>query len=135
MQQRVFMRPALCLIAVFAFAAFACNRAEDKPAATTTTTGASLESDFAVMRVTNARCDRAVECNSVGSGRKFLDRDQCTRELGNESYTSLRAENCPAGINEDSLSSCLATLRNARCDGLSSELPMTCRRAQLCVSY
>src|SRR5262245_20612246 len=82
------------------------------PAASSVSDRPVVSSDEAVMRLTNARCDREVACNNVGSERLFVDRDACARQLGRDAYVNLEPRVCPGGIDDAKLATCLADVRN-----------------------
>jgi hypothetical protein len=94
-----------------------------------------VSSDEAVMRLTNARCDREVACNNVGSEGVFLDRDACARQLGHDAYASLQSQLCRGGIDDAKLATCLADVRNERCNNAldTIERVLSCRRRELCI--
>jgi hypothetical protein len=97
--------------------------------------GSIVTSDEAVMRITNARCDREVACNNVGSDGLFIDRDACARQLGRDAYANLQAQTCAGGIDDGKLATCLADVRNERCHNPldTIERLLSCRRRELCV--
>ena len=126
---------AIATFTVVLVTALGCQRGEERPAIATTTAAVPLSNDTAVMRLTSARCDREVACNSVGTGRKFADRDACTRELGHDAQATLRAEECPRGIDDSKLSTCLSDVRSERCANPLDTIDrlLSCRRAPLCL--
>ena len=94
-----------------------------------------VSSDEAVMRLTNARCDREVACENVGSERAFVDRDACARELGHDAYVNLGPRLCPGGVDDSKLATCLADVRTERCNNPidTIERLLSCRRRELCI--
>jgi Family of unknown function (DUF6184) len=127
---------AITTFTVIATIALGCQRGQERPATTTTTTAAApLNLDVAAMRLTSARCERESACNNVGTGRKFVDLDACTRELGRDARETLRTEECPRGVNESRLSKCLSDVRGERCGNPLDAIGrlISCRRAELCV--
>ena len=112
----------------------ACTKGALAPS-TTTTTGATIaKNDDAATRLTYARCDREAACNGVGAGLKYADRDACMRELGRSDRAELRAENCPNGISEARLTSCMEAVRNESCRTPLDMLDriQSCRSDRLC---
>lgn len=114
--------------------AVACQRGSETPGATTTTAARPVGSDEAATRITKARCDREVACNNVGPGKHYEDRGACTRELEHDARATLRADECPNGVDETRLSTCVLDIANERCGNPidTAERMMSCRRAQLC---
>jgi hypothetical protein len=96
---------------------------------------AAVSVDEAVMAITNARCDREVSCDNVGSHRVFVDRDACARELGHNVMQSLRPSRCPRGVDQVKLSTCLGVARNERCADLRDSVGrvIDCSPDELCV--
>jgi hypothetical protein len=115
-----------------------CGRMAEPPptVSATTTTGAQLTSDGAVIRLGGARCDREVACNHVGSGKKFESRYECVRELGTRTRTELRGveRNCTGGVVETRMDDCLRDVKLAGCDGSIEHVDhfAACRQANLC---
>jgi hypothetical protein len=123
--------------ASFVLGAAACGRTSEPPAtvSTTTTTGAQLTSDDAIIRLGGARCDREVACNNVGSGKKFESRYECIRELGKRTRTELLGpDRCRVGVSEAHLDDCVIDVKYARCEGSLEHLDrfVACSRARLC---
>lgn len=107
----------------------------DLPAATATTTSAWMVlNEDASMRLTNARCDRELECDDVGPGKRFTNRAACMNELGREPQALLRTEECPSGVDDRKFVACVSAVRQERCEYLldSIERLSTCRRSELC---
>ncbi|OJY19529.1 MAG: hypothetical protein BGO98_14555 [Myxococcales bacterium 68-20] len=110
-----------------------CDKQRGEPAMTTTTTGA-LSHDDAIMRLATARCDREAACNEIGAGKKYADRDECTREAGQNARGTLRADQC-ATIDQAKLSDCLNDIKNERCNNPLDTLDTvtSCTRSKMCV--
>lgn len=82
----------------------------------TTTTGAViLPAEDAVNRLTARRCERELDCNNIGSGKKYAEYGACEREVAHDLRAELRPANCTYGIREDKLDQCLQELRNEKC--------------------
>ena len=99
------------LIATGVLVMLGCGRASSTRAGTTVTTAAHFKprmilNDDAAMIVTKARCDREIQCEDVGVTGRFVDRKTCLHELMPQDYTVVSAESCPAGVDEQKLSSC-----------------------------
>ena len=73
-------------------AAMACGHGSVKgPEVATTTSTQITSNESAVARITNARCDREVACNSVGPGKgAYETREACTNELFSASSRQAR---------------------------------------------
>jgi uncharacterized protein DUF6184 len=106
----------------------------DRPATTATTSAWMVMNDDAAMRLANARCERDLECDDIGPGKRFADRDTCTRELGNEARIKLRAHDCPSGIDDQRLATCLNRVRAERCEFALDTIERldACRSSELC---
>jgi hypothetical protein len=114
----------------------ACSRRSAEPAGSATTTaGLVVPPDDAISRVTNSRCDREAACNNVGAGKKFADRDACNRELSHNTHPELRSEQCPRGIDENRLQTCLSEIQDERCGNPIDTIDRmaNCRRGKLCI--
>lgn len=111
-----------------------CQRNDDRPATTTTTSARVVSNEDAVRRITDARCDRERACNNIGDGKQFANRAVCAKKLSRDAHDTVRSEECPAGVNEANLSQCLADIRKERCDDPvdAVEQLLSCRRAELC---
>jgi hypothetical protein len=81
----------------------------------TTTAAVIVANDAAVLDVAKARCRRADECNRLGSGHKYADRDQCTEAYANQAGDT-RILTCPNGVDKARLNKCLAELADQVCD-------------------
>ena len=125
---------ALATRSVVLVVAVGCEPREQSPGATTTTAATPVSNDTAVMRLTSARCERELACNNIGAGRKFADRDACTREVGHNAQAVLREEACPRGVDDRRLSTCLGDVRGQRCGNPLDAIDrlLSCRRAELC---
>lgn len=96
-----------------------------------------VETATAVMRVTTSRCDREAECNNVGTGHEFGDRDECVNEIGHHVVSALPAEECPAGVDSDALAACVRDVRAEPCGqggAAAVERLSSCSRERLCAS-
>ena len=91
----------------------ACNH---EGSGQTTTTGAEIvPADDAVSRLTARRCERELDCNNIGAGKKYDDHGACEREVALEVRSELRPANCTYGVRDDRLEECLHELRNEKC--------------------
>jgi hypothetical protein len=113
----------------------ACGHGSDKGASSAELTGLDIvNNDNAVIRISNARCDREYNCNNVGAGQKYQDQNACLREIHQNVQGSLRVDQCP-GVDQSKLARCLADVQNERCGNPldSIERISSCRRSELCV--
>lgn len=128
------------LIALFGAAATmllllpsACNH--ERSGQTTTTGAEIIPADDAVARLTARRCERELDCNNVGTGKKYDDKGACEREVAHDLKSELRPANCPYGVRGDRLDACLQELRDEKCGNpldMISRLT-TCRTGRICL--
>lgn len=116
---------------------------QDKTGTTSTTGAAETTSGAtpvrymaATARITGARCDREVACSQVGAKKRFETRDICTRNEGSRTQDELKAADCPNGVDEKKLHTCLETLAKQDCTKLVSALQSIdeCKTATLCLA-
>ena len=121
--------------ASFAVVAVACGH-DDRPAryGETRLTSAQMNNESAIRRITSARCDHALSCNDVGAGKKFGTRDACVNERGHDERASLRASECPGGIDQQALEECLRDIHKEKCDNPFDSITRiaACRTGVLC---
>ena len=134
------MKNAIALLAMTAALIVACNHESSAPPArtvtTTTTTGAGVvKNEDAVRRLTEARCERAKACNQLGEKEKYKDEAACTREERHDLEADLGTSECPRGIREEKLSSCLQEIKNERCGNPFDKISRlaTCRTGAMCI--
>jgi hypothetical protein len=89
----------------------------------------------ASARITGARCDREVRCDQVGANKRFETRDICARDEGNKTQAELRPADCPNGVDEKKLQSCLDAISKQDCAKLVTSLQSVdeCKTATLCL--
>ncbi len=80
----------------------------------TTTTGAALARDKAVHKVAATRCRRASECNHLGAGQMYADKDDCIDRETDAAKLVVAA--CASGIDNVRLDKCLGDLDNQFCE-------------------
>ncbi len=79
-----------------------------------TTTSANVAADHAVAKVAKSRCRRAAECNKIGPGQMYADKDDC---MNRETMAAGQvAANCTRGIDSKRLDVCSDLLENEHCD-------------------
>jgi hypothetical protein len=90
--------------------------------------------EAAVSSITRARCDRETRCNNVGSGKKFESHDDCVTKTRASWRDDLNTIECPRGVVDDQLSSCLQQIKNESCGNPLDTLgrALACRAVDLC---
>jgi hypothetical protein len=119
-------------------AAMACGHGSVKgPEVATTTSTQITSNESAVARITNARCDREVACNSVGPGKSYDTREACTNELGHNKRADLNIEECAGGISEPDLNDCLHDIHEEKCGNPLDQISRiaACRKGKLCLTH
>jgi hypothetical protein len=130
------MRVQTCLFTVsFAVAvvAVACgSNPPPQPSTGTTTTSAALPES--VSQIASARCKHAAACNEVGGDRTYANMDACMSKMRGDAENDLRASNCPKGVNDARLRSCVAEINAEACSGIGSGLSrgVACKTSALC---
>lgn len=88
-----------------------------------------------VDQISYARCDHEQTCNNIGEGRKYATREVCMDQVRGDTANQLNAYNCPRGIDQKGLNSCLSSLRSGDCgvslDTITRE--SNCRDHSLCM--
>jgi hypothetical protein len=90
---------------------------------------------LAVSSVATARCDRELKCKNIGANKTYLSTDECITKLQNDKRTDLNAQECPGGVSDKELTSCLKAIREEDCGNpLDSISRLTaCRAGALCL--
>jgi hypothetical protein len=90
---------------------------------------------LAVSSIATARCDRELKCKNIGSNKTYLSTNECITKLQNDKRTDLNADECPGGVSDKDLSSCLKAIREEDCGNpLDSISRLTaCRSSALCL--
>jgi hypothetical protein len=99
------------------------------PATNRTTTA------LAVSAVATARCDRELKCKNIGPNKTYLSTEECITKLQNDKRPDLNEYECPQGISDKDLASCLKSIREENCGNpLDSVSRLTaCRSSAMCV--
>src|SRR5690349_1349345 len=129
------MRKAITVSAASAALLILSACGHERPTSITSTTGAGiLSTDDAVNHLTARRCDREIDCNNVGEGKRYDDKGGCEREVAHDLQAEL-ASLCATGVREAQLNDCLKALREEKCvtplDTTMSRIA-TCRPTALC---
>jgi len=90
---------------------------------------------LAVSSIATARCDRELKCKNIGTNKTYLSTNECISKLQNDKRTDLNADECPGGVSDKDLSSCLKAIREEDCGNpLDSISRLTaCRAGALCL--
>ena len=99
------------------------------PTVTGTTTALALSA------IGTARCDRELKCKNIGVNKTYLSTDECITKMQNDKRTALNEYECPKGVSDKELASCLKFIREEAC-GNPFETIMrqsNCRSSTLCL--
>jgi hypothetical protein len=90
---------------------------------------------LAVSSIATARCDREVKCKNVGTNQKYLTTDECITKLQNDKRSALNPEECPGGVSDKDLASCLKSIREEDCGNPLDSVSRlaACRAGALCL--
>ena len=90
---------------------------------------------LAVSSIATARCDREVKCKNVGTNQKFLTTDECIVKMQNDKRTAINAQECPGGVSDKELASCLKSIREEDCGNPLDSVSRlaACRAGALCL--
>jgi hypothetical protein len=96
----------------------------------------SAKNRGAVEAITAARCDREQRCNNIGSGKKYESQSSCVTNVRSDWQGELSSLECPNGIDQAKLDTCLERLRSDGCANPVETLGRVtaCRQAALCRS-
>lgn len=88
----------------------------------------------AASRITEAHCDREASCDQIGTNRRFATRERCVRDQGKKTQQEVKAADCPNGIDENRLQTCLGRIGVQECTDLVMSLANVdaCSTATLC---
>ena len=94
----------------------------------------ALDEFYSEVGVLALRCDRENKCGNIGNARKYGTRDECIAKL-EASYSDLRPEECPSGIDRAKLDTCLDSIRSEDCNSPLDSLQRlaACRSGALCM--
>jgi len=89
---------------------------------------------LAVVDIVHARCDLEQQCANVGPGQKFDTRDACESKMQGTTASALNIQDCPLGVNNKKLETCLANIRAEECTSLFDSMSRwnACRNGQIC---
>jgi hypothetical protein len=98
--------------------------------------GARTTTALAVSSIATARCDRELRCKNIGTNQKYLSTDECVTKLQNDKRESLNRDECPGGVSDKELASCLKSIRDEDCGNPLDSISRlsACRSGALCIS-
>ena len=105
---------SLCVVVVCGVAAFACDHEGDSVPGVTATTSAVLPKEAAARSIAKSRCRRAAECNRIGAGQRYGDKDDCLDMEASAANDA--AATCTRGVDRARLDKCIDSLENQHCD-------------------
>lgn len=102
------------------------------PAGTTTTT--SVQVSGATSHLAQAHCKHAMSCNEIGGSRTYPSMETCMEKNRADAESSLRASECPRGVDSARLHACIAAIDAESCSGVGSgwNRSLACRTSELC---
>jgi hypothetical protein len=122
-------------IALALLGASACSHAEKpaehgRPAAS----APARELSSAVHDLSDARCDLEERCNHVGAGQTYENREACETKMHGSIGDDLNTNDCPHGIADSKLSSCLSDIHAEKCGNPIEALSRwnACRKGEIC---
>jgi hypothetical protein len=85
--------------------------------------------------IADALCDYETRCGHVGTNGKYGDRSACIADQREQRTAENQTEDCEGGIDTGRMSSCLAAIRNNKCDDVvdTTARIAACRLAMLCL--
>jgi hypothetical protein len=110
-----------------------CNH--ERTGQTTTSSAEIIPSEDAVFQLTARQCERELDCNNVGAGKRYEDNAACEREVAHDLEAELRPSKCTYGVRGDRLSECLTALRAEKCGNPLDTVSRlaTCRTGRICL--
>lgn len=90
---------------------------------------------LAVSSIATARCDRELKCKNIGTNKTYLSTDECVTKLQNDKRTALNEHECPQGVSDKDLASCLKSIREEDCGNPLDAISRlaNCRSGALCL--
>lgn len=90
---------------------------------------------LAVSSIAAARCDREMRCKNIGPNEKYLSKNECVTKLENEKRPDVNFSDCPRGVSDKDLSSCLQSIRDENCGNPLDAISRlnACRAGALCL--
>jgi hypothetical protein len=130
------MTKEMLVLAAGAAVVIACTNPPKAPVQGVTTTSAGVVSNAdSVQRLAQARCNHAKSCGQFGVGKDYADEAGCMSQISHELEGDYQPSNCPHGVREERLSSCVNAWNNQNCGNVAHSISRseTCRRGNLCI--
>jgi hypothetical protein len=104
----------------------------EKPA---TKEGGRTSTALAISSIATARCDRELKCKNIGTNKTYLSTDECVTKLQNDKRPDVNAQECPGGVSDKDLTSCLKSIREEDCGNPLDSVSRlaACRASALCL--
>jgi len=111
------------------------NARDPRPVTGTPKEVSRTSTALAVSSVATARCDRELKCKNIGTNQKYLTTDECINKLQNDKRTSINPQECPSGVSDKDLASCLKSIRDEDCGNPLDSISRlaSCRSGALCL--
>jgi hypothetical protein len=107
--------PSHLLAMIVIVGATACADQLTQEPVTTTSAGSALSNYSAALELAKTRCERATECNVLGTGHRYADETACVDAYQDVGNASLNSSTCPDGVDRGRLDHCFGALLTARC--------------------
>ncbi len=129
------MKNLVICFATTAALVVACNHETVPSPVTTSGAPGVVPNEQAIQRLTAARCDRAKACGKLGEREKYADETACKADKHQDLEEVLKPTECPGGIREYRLTSCLQEIRNEKCGNPFDKISRlaVCRSGSLCI--
>lgn len=90
---------------------------------------------LAVSSIATARCDRELKCKNIGANKTYLSTDECVTKMQNDKRTAVNPQECPQGVSDKDLASCLKSIREEDCGNPLDSVSRlaACRSGALCL--
>ncbi|HEX9295137.1 MAG TPA: DUF6184 family natural product biosynthesis lipoprotein, partial [Polyangiaceae bacterium] len=90
--------------------------------------------DSAVSRLATARCNVEARCRNLGPHEKFTSYQDCLARMEIDKRGEISIANCPRGVDEEQLKSCIQAIRVDECGNSTDAISRAaeCRLASLC---
>ena len=88
-----------------------------------------------VSAIATARCDRELKCKNIGTNKTYLSTDECVTKMQNDKRTGLNEHECPNGVIDKELASCLKSIREEDCGNPLDQISRltNCRSGAMCM--
>ena len=111
--------------------------ASREPQSTSGQPGSAIRTStaLATSSIATARCDRELKCKNIGTNKTYLSTDECVTKMQNEKRADLNPDECPKGVSDNDLATCLKAIRDEDCGNPidSTSRMHQCRASALCM--